>query len=69
MPRRYLTLRAFASCPVPPVSLLDDVVLEGAQLVEVDLRLAEGDAPGRGVRASSISLATCSSAFDGMQPR
>jgi hypothetical protein len=48
---------------------LDDVVLELAQLAQVDFRLAEFDAPALACRDSSTSLATCSSAFDGMQPR
>ena len=44
-PCRYCTLRCFTSCPVPLGQPLDDVVLERAQLGEIDLRLAELDAP------------------------
>ena len=44
MPRTTSTLRAFAMPPTPPVELADDLVLPGAQLVEIDLRRAERDA-------------------------
>ena len=49
--------------------LADHLVLPGAQLVDVDLRLAEGDAVV-GQRAAGLHHrpAACSSALDGMQP-
>jgi hypothetical protein len=39
-----------------------------AQLVDVDLGRGEADAEIAACSASSITAATCSSAFDGMQP-
>ena len=47
---------------------LDGRAGRGAQLVEIDLGLAEVDADLAGSRASASTLATCSRAFDGMQP-
>ena len=44
-----MTLRCFASWPRPPVSFLTTFVFEVAQPVEIDLRLAELDAPRFGV--------------------
>ena len=44
-----MTLRSFDDLAEAADQLLDDAVLERAQLVEIDLRLAEGDAPRRRV--------------------
>ena len=44
-PRRYLILRAFASCPVPLVSCLTTLSLKRAQLVDVDLRRRRRSTP------------------------
>ncbi len=48
-PCTKFTLRIFAMVPMPPVSFSTTRVLVGAQLVDVDRRLAEGDAPLAGV--------------------
>ena len=48
--------------------LLDHAVLPAAQLVDVDRRLGEADAVAAMSLVSSITLAACSSALDGMQP-
>ena len=48
---------------------LDDALLPAAQRVEIDLRRAEGRCRATTFPpASSITLAACSSAFEGMQP-
>ena len=69
VPSTTVTLRALARPPRPLGQLADHAVLELAQPVEIDLRLAERR--GRSALLSSasvITFAACSSAFDGMQP-
>ena len=48
-PRRYVTLRCFASWPSAASEFLHHAVFEAAQTVEIDLRLAVVDAPRLGV--------------------
>ncbi len=44
VPRTTWTLRCLASDSRPPIEAVDDAVLPGADLVDVDARLLEGDA-------------------------
>ena len=68
-PRTTWTLRCLASLIEPAGQPPHDVVLPRAHLVDVDRRLAERDAGVASSSDASVStLATCSSALDGMQP-
>ena len=69
VPRRYLILRALTSCPVPLVSCATTWSLKPRSL-PTSIFGAPNDTPqDEAWAASSITLATCSRAFDGMQPR
>jgi hypothetical protein len=69
VPRRYLIFRAFTSCPVPPVSRPTTLSLNVRSLSSSIVGSPKVTPQAEAWRASSTSLATCSSALDGMQPR
>ena len=69
VPVTTVTLRILAICARPPVSLPTTLFLCATQLGAIDRRRAEARRrPSSKCATSSITAATCSSAFDGMQP-
>ncbi len=67
-PRTTSTLRCLASSRRPPVSFLTTLLFQPRSLSQIERRLAETDAMRAIACGSSITLAACSSALDGMQP-
>ena len=65
----YCTLRCLTSCPVPLVSRLTTLFLNSRSLSRSIFGSPNSTPHAFAWRDSSISFATCSSAFDGMQPR
>ena len=67
-PRSTSTLRCLASTASPLVSLVTTRFFQARSLLAIDRRRREHDAAADMSAASSITLAACKSAFDGMQP-
>ena len=67
-PRMKSTLRCCSIAPNRPVSLFTTPSFH-ARFVEIDHRLGELNPQSAAWRDSPMTLATCSNAFEGMQPR
>ena len=67
-PRRYCTFRLFASSPVPFVSRATTWSLNARSLLRSIAGSPNVMPHASACLASATSFATCSSAFDGMQP-
>src|SRR5258708_7865707 len=69
LPCTNSTLRCFESCPSPPVSLVTTLSFHPRSLLRSTLGSPNSMPQFFACSASSSSLATCSRALDGMQPR
>ncbi len=68
-PRTKVTLRNFATEPTPPVSLRTTESFQSRSLSMSTVGLPKSTPIARAASASWSSVATWSSALDGMQPR
>ena len=62
-------LALFAQLPQTAGQLVHHAIFPCAQFVEIDHRLGELNPQSAAWRDSPMTLATCSNAFEGMQPR